>query len=103
MPTYNLGKLLQADFDVTLVVGDDLSILQMAEIFKEVYGVSPSVKRQGTLDELHAKMKDDFQKNPANVHAWVSFLFVGAEFRKLTCPAGSTLSILYGQWIDVVA
>jgi len=38
---------------------------------KKAYGFEPRLQREGSLDELYAKMQSLFAKDPTNVYAWL--------------------------------
>lgn len=68
---------LQVAKDVKLtraVLGDKLSIPAVAQALKNVYGFEPTLKRQGSLDELGTTMQSRFKEDPSNIFAWLSML-----------------------------
>lgn len=44
---------------------------ELAKVYEEVYGVTPEVQRQGSFEDLHKIMRETFQKDPANIFAWM--------------------------------
>ncbi|KAI9724589.1 MAG: hypothetical protein M1828_003612 [Chrysothrix sp. TS-e1954] len=57
------------------MLGDSKTWPEMADIYREVYGVKPALERQGSLDELSTKLKTTFQKDPSNMYAWVGMAY----------------------------
>ncbi|KAK4499353.1 hypothetical protein PRZ48_009866 [Zasmidium cellare] len=53
------------------VVGDRKSVKELAKVYEEVYGVNPTVERQGSFEDLHKIMREAFKKDPGNVFAWM--------------------------------
>ena len=53
------------------VVGDVLSIHGMAEVFEEVYGNTPILECQGTLEDLRTRMLTEREKYGADVYKYI--------------------------------
>ena len=53
------------------VLGDRISVKEMAKVYEEVYGIKPEVERQGSFEDLQKMMREAFQKDPGNVFAWM--------------------------------
>jgi len=45
--------------------------MEIAAVFKEVYGKEPSIKRMGSLEDLYRTMHQVKQRNPGNMWAWL--------------------------------
>lgn len=52
------------------VLGDKISVKEMAQTFQEVYGVEPTLENLGSLEELYTKMKLALKEQPENMMAW---------------------------------
>ena len=53
------------------VVGDVISIRDIAKTFEEVYHARPKLERQGSLDELHSTMLAERQQYGADFYKYV--------------------------------
>lgn len=40
-------------------------------VYEEVYGITPTVQRQGSLEDLNKMMREAFRQDPANAYAWM--------------------------------
>jgi NmrA-like family len=67
------------------VRGEARSVKQLARSFEEAYGVTLTVQRLGSLDDLFTKMHLLHQQQPKNVYAW------GGLFYQYYTTNGSTL------------
>lgn len=47
----------------------------MAEVYKRVHAVEPTVERLGSLDDLYATMTAVRTANPHNVYAWMGMYY----------------------------
>jgi hypothetical protein len=57
--------------DKSAVLGDRLSIKEMAKQFEETYGEKPGLKNLGTLEELKANLDDAMKQNIQNIYGWM--------------------------------
>lgn len=48
-----------------------MSIKELAKVYEKVYGVAPTVERQGSLEHLEKTMRETFKRDPQNIYAWM--------------------------------
>ena len=53
------------------VLPADTNLHEIAQAFEKVYGFKPKLQREGSIDELCARMQKLFAQDPANVYAWL--------------------------------
>ena len=53
------------------VLGDRVSIKEMAKLYEQVYGVEAKLEKKGELEDLKKAMQETFKKDPQNVYAWL--------------------------------
>ncbi|KAF2719009.1 NAD(P)-binding protein [Polychaeton citri CBS 116435] len=57
------------------VLGEKFSVKEMAETYREVYNIEPSLEPQGSFEDLHSAMTAVFQKDPTNIFAWMGMYY----------------------------
>lgn len=55
-----------------LVLGDSISVQDIAATFKEIYGTEAKVQRLGSLEDLYNKLIETRKAQPHNPFAWMS-------------------------------
>ena len=58
----------------SVVLGDSISIKQVAAAYSEVYGVEPEMMRLGSLEDLHRQFVETRKAQPNNIYTWMPLL-----------------------------
>ncbi|KAF2499639.1 NAD(P)-binding protein [Lophium mytilinum] len=56
-------------------LGDKKSVKELAKLYGDVYGMTPTVENKGTLDELDIAKKAAFEADPGNPYAWMGLFY----------------------------
>lgn len=56
-------------------LGDRISVKEMAQTFKDVYGQEAPLMQLGTLDDLYRKMHAVYDSQPGNMYAWMGMFY----------------------------
>ncbi|KAF2810520.1 NAD(P)-binding protein [Mytilinidion resinicola] len=51
-------------------LGDRKSVKELAKLYEDVYGVTPTIENKGTLEELEVAKKAAFEADPGNYNVW---------------------------------
>ncbi|KAM0706072.1 hypothetical protein Q7P35_006620 [Cladosporium inversicolor] len=67
--------ILETTLSVKPVLGDRKNIHEIAVAFEKAYGIEPILQREGSIDELYARMQKLIAEDPANVYAWLPLFY----------------------------
>ncbi|GAB7336768.1 hypothetical protein MBLNU13_g10860t1 [Cladosporium sp. NU13] len=56
-------------------LGDRKSIREIAQALEKAYGFKPKLQREGSIDELFARMQELFAQDPSNVYEWLALFY----------------------------